>query len=130
MPAWLACASIERWRPKLKLGADVDAPPGRDGKVKVGLWSAWQIVAERMQGPARDLIAGHGAELRNLLSIRNDSILAHGFLPVQKPEWERIQSWMQDQFLPVLQLLAQEAGLKNPPEQLPAEPPAFVRGIG
>ena len=108
------------------LPANIDAPPGRDGKVKVGLWSAWQIVAERAQGPARDLIAGHGAELRNLLSIRNDSILAHGFRPVQKPDWERMQRWMQDRFLPVLQLLAQEAGLKSPPEQLPAEPPLLL----
>ena len=112
------------------LPASVDASPGRDGKVKVGLWSAWQIVAERTQGPARDLIADHGAELRNLLSIRNDSILAHGFQSVQRPDWERMQRWMQDRFLPVLQLLAQKTGLKNPPEQLPAEPPAFVREPG
>ena len=128
-----------QWQLRDKLGADtadfppelvpgsVDTSPGRDGKIKVALWSAWQIVAERTQGSARDLIACHGAELRDLLSIRNDSILAHGFRPVQRPEWERMQRWMQDRFLPVLQLLAQESGLKNPPEQLPAKPPAFVR---
>ena len=116
--------------PPERLPASVDAPPARDGKIKIGLWSAWQIVAECTQGPARDLIAGHGAELRNLLSIRNDSILAHGFRPVQKSDWERMRSWTQDGFLPVLQLLAQESGLKNPPEQLPVEPPAFVREIG
>ena len=128
-----------QWQLRDKLGADtadfppeffpasVDASPGRDGKIKVPLWSAWQTVAECAQGLAQDLIACHGAELRDLLSIRNDSILAHGFRPVQRPEWEQMQRWMQDRFLPVLQLLAQESGLKNRPEQLPAEPPAFVR---
>ena len=131
-----------QWQIRDKLGADtadfpsellpasVDAPPGRDGKVKVALWSAWQIVAERTQGPARDLIAGHGAELRDLLSIRNDSILAHGFRPVQRPDWERMQRWTQDRFLSVLQDLTREAGLKHPPKQLPAEPPAFHCGTG
>ena len=104
--------------------------PPRDGKLKVALWSAWQIVAERTQGPTRDLIALHSAELRDLLSIRNDSILAHGFRPVQRTEWERMQRWTQDRFLPVLQFLAQESGLKKPLEQLPAEPPAVVREAG
>ena len=128
-----------QWQLRNKLGADtadfppellpgsLDASPGRDGRIKVALWSAWQIVAECTQGPAQDLISRHGSELRDLLSIRNDSILAHGFRPVQRSEWDRMQRWMQDQFLPVLQLLAQESGLKNPPEQLPAQPPAFVR---
>ncbi|MCY4470240.1 MAG: TIGR02710 family CRISPR-associated CARF protein [Thiotrichales bacterium] len=112
------------------LPASVDASPGRDGRIKVALWSAWQIVAECTQGPAQDLIACHGAELRDLLSIRNDSILAHGFRPVQRPEWERMQRWIRDRFLPILQLLAQESGLIIPPEQLPAEPPRVVREAG
>lgn len=131
-----------QWQLRDKLRADtadfppellpegVDASPGRDGKIKVALWSAWQIVAECTQGPAQNLIARHGAELRDLLSIRNDSILAHGFHPVQRPEWERMQRWMQDRFLPVLQLLAQDSGLKKPPEQLPAKPPRAVRVAG
>ena len=131
-----------QWQIRSKLGADtadfphellpasVDASPGRDGKLKVALWTAWQIVAERTQGPARDLIALHGAALRDLLSIRNDSILAHGFRPVLRSEWERMQHWTQDRFLPALQSLAQESGLKKPPEQLPAEPPKVVREAG
>ena len=115
--------------PREHLPASIDASPGRDGKVKVGLRDAWQIVAQCTQGPARDLIAAHGAELRDLLSIRNDSILAHGFRPVRTPEWERMRSWTQDRLLPVLRHLAQESGMKDLPEQLPAEPPMFVRDI-
>ena len=116
--------------PRDLLPASVDAQPDRDGKIKIGLWSAWQVVGERLQGPAQDLIARHGAELRDLLSIRNDSLLAHGFRPVRKSDWERMRSWMEDRFLPVLGSLTRESDLKNPPEQLPAEPPAILHESG
>lgn len=112
--------------PRELLPANVDVQPGRDGRLKFGLWSAWQVVQAHLQGPARDLVAHHGTELLDLLSIRNDSILAHGFRTVRRPDWERMRSWMQDRFLPVLQHLGQESGLKSPPEQLPSEPPAFL----
>ena len=131
-----------QWQIRSRLGADtadfphdllpasVEVQPDRDGRIKFGLWSAWQVVGEHLQGPARDLIARHGPELRDLLSIRNDSILAHGFRPVQRPGWERMRGWMHARFLPVLGHLAQESGLKNQPEQLPAEPPAFLHQTG
>ena len=128
-----------QWQIRRRLGADtadfprdllpasVEAQPDRDGRIKFGLWAAWQVVGERLHGPAQHLIARHGKELRDLLSIRNDSILAHGFRPVQRPDWERMRGWMHDRFLPVLRHLAQESGLRTPPEQLPTEPPAFLR---
>ena len=65
--------------------------------------------------------------MRDLLRIRNDSILAHGFNPVQKLPWERIRSWGQDRVLPVLHHHAREVGLKKPLDQLPTEPPEMVR---
>ena len=120
-----------QWQLRIKLDADtadfppehlptgLDARPDRDGRIKIGLWSAWQVVGEHLDGPARKLIAEHGKELRDLLSIRNDSILAHGFRPVQRPEWARMKGWMQDRFLLVLRHLAEESGLPKPPEQLP-----------
>lgn len=116
--------------PRDRLPADVDARPDRDGKIKIGLWSAWQVVEEHLDGPARELITDHGAELRDLLSVRNDSILAHGFRPVRRPDWEPMRNWMQDRFLPVLGHLGRESGLKYPPEQLPSEPPAFLHETG
>ena len=115
--------------PPERLPAGADARPDRDGRIKVGLRVGWQIVKEHLPGPGRDLIVDHGAELRNLLDIRNQSILAHGFRPVQKPEWERMQRWTEDRFLPVLRHFAGESGLKRPPEQLPQEPPASVREV-
>ena len=107
--------------PRELLPGRADAYPDRDGRIRLGLWHAWQVVGERLQGPARELIAAHGNELRNLLSARNDSILAHGFCPLRMCDWEQISGWMRDRFLPVLRHLSEESGLRNFPEQLPTK---------
>ena len=51
-----------QWQLKTKLDADTadfppdllpedaDATPGRDGKIKIGLWQAWQVLGERLTG--------------------------------------------------------------------------------
>ncbi len=104
-----------------------DAAPGRDGKIKVGLWQAWQVVGCRLSGPARDFAAEHGPLLRSLLDVRNQSILAHGFRPVGADDWRRVHSFAEERFLPVLRELARAAGLgRAAPSQLPTELPAAV----
>lgn len=105
------------------LPAEVDARPDSHGKIKLGLWAAWQVVRGHFQAPARDLIDNHGQELRDLLSIRNNSILAHGFDPVPRSSWNRSQQWTQDRLLPVLDHYAKKAGVRKPVEQLPTDPP-------
>jgi CRISPR-associated protein (TIGR02710 family) len=122
-----------QWLIRTKLKADTgdfpehllpeDARPNGQGRIKLPLWAAWQVVRSHMQGPAHDLIASHGKELRDLLSIRNDSILAHGFAPVPQASWDRMQQWAQDRFLPVLHHYAKETGVKKPLQQLPTDPP-------
>ena len=109
--------------PQDLLPPDADTPPGRDGKIRIGLWQAWQVVEHRLPGPAQVFIAGHGRELRDLLDLRNSSILAHGFRPVGAADWRRVDSWTKERFLPVLRALALDAGLKNEPSQLPGELP-------
>ena len=122
-----------QWLIRTKLKADTgdfpehllpeDARPNGQGRIKLPLWAAWQVVRSHVQGPAHDLIASHGKELRDLLSIRNDSILAHGFAPVPQASWDRMQQWAQDRFLPVLHHYAKETGVKKPLQQLPTDPP-------
>ncbi len=112
--------------PRELLPASVAPSPDHDGKIKLGLWFAWQVVGGKLQGPARELITGHGEKLRDLLFRRNNSILAHGFHPVQRSDWEQMRSWMQERFLPVLGHLTLESGLQQPPGQLPTEPTACL----
>ena len=107
--------------PQDLLPSDADTTPGRDGKIRIGLWQAWQVVEHRLPGPAQVFIAGHGRELRDLLDLRNSSILAHGYRPVGAADWRRVDSWTKERFLPVLRALALDAGLKNEPSQLPGE---------
>ena len=109
--------------PDRLLPEDVDARPDSQGRIKLPLWAAWQVVRSHLPGPAHDLIVSHGNELRDLLSIPNDSILAHGFDPVAQASWNRVQQWAQDRFLPVLHHYAREAGVKKPLQQLPKDPP-------
>ena len=113
--------------PRDLLPPDTDTAPDRNGKIKVGLWQAWEVVGHRLPGPAQVFIADHGRELRDLLDLRNSSILAHGYRPVGASDWRRVTSWTRDRFLPVLRALAADADLKSEPPQLPTELPEAVR---
>ena len=109
--------------PSDKLPPDLHVAPASDGKIKLGLMNAWQVVEYHLSGPAQVFIAEHKDRLRGLLKLRNNSILAHGFEPVKEADWQDLHSWTNESFLPVLRDLATEAGLRNIPQQLPTELP-------
>ena len=116
--------------PRDLLPPDAEVIPGRDGKIKLGLWQSWLVVEQRLSGPAQVFIAEHGRELRDLLDLRNGSILAHGYRPVGAADWRRVGSWTRERFLPVLWAQAADAGLKHEPSQLPTVLPETVREAG
>ena len=109
--------------PRELLPANIDVMPADDGKIKLGLWRAWQSIGCRLTGPARAFALEYGPTLRDLLDIRNRSILAHGFRPISAEDWHRVRSFTEESFLPVLRALAHDVGLKNEPPQLPTSPP-------
>lgn len=111
--------------PRELLPQNVDVAPNRDNKIELGLWKAWQVVEHHLPGPGQNFVKDHGAELRDLINLRNASILAHGFRSVTDSDWQRVCSWTQENFLPVLRDLARKAGLKKEPQQLPTNPPEF-----
>ena len=113
--------------------------PGRDGKIKIGLYEAWQVIGElgehgdgqvRFDAQVRQFATQRAKELLDQLQVRNNSILAHGFRPVREADWNKMRSWMEERFLPVLRAAASKAGVKEMPPQLPTEPPEIVRMIG
>ena len=112
--------------PRELLPPDAAATPDRSGKLRVGLWTAWQVMGCRLSGPAQELAIRHGPELRDLLDLRNHSILAHGFHPIGAGDWHRVRSFTEDRCLPILRALAHDAGLKSEPPQLPREPPELL----
>ena len=124
---------VAQWQLRARLGLDTadfppdqlpagsDTRPDRDGKIKIGLSQAWQVVGERLREP--DSVGTFAVQqvpkMLDLLQMRNGSILAHGFCPVQKPDWEKVEAWMREHFLPMFLRAADKAGLKEMPPQLP-----------
>lgn len=135
-----------QWQLRTRLRADADTgdfppdlvPPGmevapdRDGRIKLGLSKSWEVIERGPPGqpnPAQAFWTTHKARLRDLLTKRNQSILAHGFRSVTASDWGEVHSFTRDCFLPALRELARDAGLKNPPGQLPDEPPKSLLGL-
>lgn len=100
--------------------------PRKDGKNPIGLVLAWEAIGEHIQGPVGDFANHDIREMKNLLQIRNNSILAHGFRPVRLADWLRMESWMKERFIPMLREAAMRVGLREEPIQLPTEPPSSV----
>ena len=132
-----------QWQLRTRLRADADSgdfppdlmPPGieanagHDGKIKLGLSKSWEVIESGPPNPARAFWAAHKARLRDLLKKRNHSILAHGFRSVTAADWSDVRTFTEDCFLSTLRELARDAGLNNPPEQLPNEPPESLLGL-
>ena len=108
-----------------QLPRDAARKPPSGGKAKIGLNDAWLVVGEKLDGPMQQFARSQRATMRDLLQVRNHSILAHGFSPVGSDNWRRIRSWMHDPFLPMLRKIAAEHGLQHEPCQLPQGPPEF-----
>lgn len=86
------------------------------GQWQAGLFNAWQLVAHHTNGPAAQFINAEQQVLRNHIETRNHSILAHGFEPVSLADWQPIQIWLADKFIP---MLLTETKLTRMPPQLP-----------
>jgi CRISPR-associated protein (TIGR02710 family) len=91
----------------------------RDGQWQAGLYNAWQLVKLKTDGPAARFITEHEHTLLNHIKIRNSSILAHGFAPIQAQDWQVIQAWLAQHFVPMLLDEAKTVGVKELPAQLP-----------
>ena len=91
----------------------------RDGQWQAGLFSAWQLIKHKTSGHAAQFIVNEENNLLNHLKIRNFSILAHGFEPVKAGDWQIIQSWLAELFIPMLLAETAKTGIKELPVQLP-----------
>ena len=98
---------------------DLTLNQNREGQWQAGLYAAWQLVERKTSGPAARFIEKEKNNLLNHLKIRNFSILAHGFEPVKASDWQTIQSWLEQQFIPMLLDETAKTGIKELPVQLP-----------
>ena len=95
----------------------------RDGKRQAGLFAAWELVAAHVSGLPADFAARERDRLREHLTARNFSILAHGYTPISAVAWQGFRDWIEDAFMPVLRDSFARIGVRLEPVQLPAELP-------
>lgn len=112
-----------------RLPRDADPQCGQDGFTKIGLEMAWRVIRDHLHGHVQEFSHSQLRKMCQLLGKRNNSILAHGFSPIQSDDWQQIETWMKGKFLPMLRKMAAKSGLKSIPNQLPKEPPNAVHNI-
>jgi len=61
-----------------------------DSKVKIPLFAAYRLLKEFGNGLAENFFKLYDKEIKSLLDIRNHSILAHGFNPVDEKIFQRL----------------------------------------
>lgn len=93
--------------------------PNRDGQYQAGLYAAWQLAAEHCGGELAGFFARERLALLDHLRRRNDSILAHGTVPVSAQDWQTWAAWLSAEFEPLLRALLAEAKIRAPFAQLP-----------
>jgi len=98
-------------------------PVNRDGKRQAGLFVAWELVAAHVSGLPAHFAARERDRLREHLTARNFSILAHGYTPISAVAWQGFGDWIEDAFMPVLRDSFARIGVRLEPVQLPAELP-------
>ena len=99
--------------PEQRIPPEMYLTPNQSGRFQVGLRDAWRLVAAHIEGPARAFIAEQESRLLDHLMIRNHSILAHGFTPIDEAAWRRLEDWMLESFLPMFtKLVRSDAGIR------------------
>ena len=93
--------------------------PDHHGKLRAPLSLAWKLVEHKSQGALGDYVRQNSMALMTPLEIRNKSILAHNFRPVDKDSWNLVQKWFIDNLHDPFLNEAKKSGLKKPLEQLP-----------
>ncbi|RME02999.1 MAG: TIGR02710 family CRISPR-associated protein [Planctomycetota bacterium] len=100
-------------------------PPGlelasTDGKKRAGLVEAWEIVAYLDCGVLKEFWGSEKKRILHFLEVRNSSLLAHGFKPVSKEDWEKFSDYVEKKFLPMLKEFFK---IRTIPPQLPTSFP-------
>lgn len=93
--------------------------PNRDGLYQAGLYAAWQLAAVHCGGPLAAFFGREREAMLDHLRRRNNSIIAHGTVPVSEQDWQVWEAWLIAEFEPLLRTLLAEANIRNPFPQLP-----------
>lgn len=94
----------------------------KKGKYQAGLIQAWELIGGlRLECRLGKFSKENLATLKNQVNLRNKSILAHGYQPIDEQNWRKFEQWFKNHFLDLLEQEAKDAGLRVLPQQLPQQ---------
>ncbi len=108
--------------PADKIPSSMSLQANPKGQYQAGLLKAWELVGHHHPDKNSAAFQFSKCKLKAMqtqLEKRNYSILAHGFSPISEEDWRAFRNWMKENFLPMLKMETQGAGLKTIPQQLP-----------
>ncbi len=85
----------EPLRPRYEERQKLQVALGWEQTLKLGLWEAYHLLAE-LDDPLGKIFKARENHLRDALSRRNESILAHGTSPIREEEYRRIHGIVAD----------------------------------
>jgi len=105
--------------PKERIPENMDLTTNTDGQYQAGLLQAWRLAAHCIGEEVAEFHGRHENQMFDLLSNRNYSILAHGWIPVGSVQWDTWRKWIHAELLPLLIERGESTGIRDVPPQLP-----------
>ena len=97
--------------PEQQFPSEINITLNRDGKRQASLYNAWQLVQHYGDRESAKFARCYLDSMMTFMSIRNNSILAHGYTPVDSTQWFKLQDWMTDHLIPLLKTLAEHSSI-------------------
>ncbi len=111
-----------------KIPGSLSIPANKKGQYQAGLMKAWELIGHHLPDSEVGQFGRQKLEeLQHQISVRNQSILAHGYQPIGERDWHTLKQWFKDNFLELLERETEKAGLRSIPEQLPQQPGSKIR---
>ena len=108
--------------PEDKIPPEISISQSKEGKYQAGLIQAWQLIGCLCPESRPGKFSKENLPtLKDKMKIRNFSILAHGYQPIDEQNWRDFERWFKDNFLELLEQEAKNAGLRALPQQLPQQ---------
>jgi len=93
----------------------------RTQKYMAALVPAWELAGSTCGDASAEFWQKNKVKLLDLLEVRNNSILAHGYKPITENDWKKMESFVESRLLPFISTEFEAIGVKKVPDQLPTE---------
>jgi len=98
---------------------------GKPSKIRIGLLDAWDLIAAWPDDPLGPLFLPRRGQLLSFLTVRNQSLFAHGYRPVSEADYAQHVPWIQGWLEQCLQAAVGALGRQRP-VKLAQLPTAFL----